>query len=170
MNDPASPRTAGSSPPLAGDEDWRRAVDAAYRGVLFNRAMAYLADFLIVLALTILFGAALFLLGFVTFGATWALMAVVAPATAVIYSAVTIGGPRRATIGMRLVGLRVCTPTGEAPGMLAAAAHALLFYVAAGTFVLWLLDVGFALFRRDRRMLRDLLTGLVVLNADDRRA
>ena len=40
-----------------------------------------------------------------------------------------------------------------------------VFYVAAGTFVLWLLDVACGFARADRRMGHDLLTGFVVVRA-----
>jgi hypothetical protein len=47
--------------------------------------------------------------------------------------------------------------------MLTAAVHALLFYVAAGTFVLWLLDLFLGVARSDRRLGHDLLTGVVLV-------
>ena len=81
------------------------------------------------------------------------------------YAAVTIGGPRQATFGMRMAGLRVETANGGRPDGLAAAVHALLFYVAASTVGLWALDVLIGFARSDRRMGHDLLTGLVVVRA-----
>jgi hypothetical protein len=49
---------------------------------------------------------------------------------------------------------------------IAAAVHALLFYVALGSAaVLWVADVAFGLFRADRRMARDLLTNVVFVRA-----
>ncbi len=54
--------------------------------------------------------------------------------------------------------------TGGRVGFIAAAVHALLFYVfvaSAGT--LWVLDVVFGLLRSDRRMGRDLLTNVVLV-------
>ena len=46
------------------------------------------------------------MLGLLTFGLGWALFALV-PLTAIIYNAVTIGGPAQATVGMRVAGLKV---------------------------------------------------------------
>ena len=53
--------------------------------------------------------------------------------------------------------------TGERVGMPTATVHALLFYVAAGTFVLWLLDLFLAFTGSDRRLGHDLLTGVVLV-------
>jgi hypothetical protein len=41
-----------------------------------------------------------------------------------------------------------------------AAVHALLFYVAASTFFLWVLDLGLGMVRSDRRLGHDLLTNI----------
>jgi uncharacterized RDD family membrane protein YckC len=48
---------------------------------------------------------------------------------------------------------------------ISAAVHALLFYVAVSTFLLWCLDVAFGLMRADRRLGHDLLLGLAVVHA-----
>ena len=104
-------------------------------------------------------------LGIVTFGATWLLIPIATVATALGYAALTIGGRKQSTWGMRVAGLRVETASGGRPDGLAAAVHALLFYVAAGTFLLWLVDVACGFAREDRRMGHDLLTGLVIVRA-----
>ena len=46
---------------------------------------------------------------------------------------------------------------------LTAAVHALLFYVAIGTLLLWIVDVGLGLVRGDRRMGHDILVGLALV-------
>lgn len=145
-------------------ERWQSAVDGAYRGILGTRILAFLIDIAIIAVLVMVFGFAILLLGFLTFGLGWGLYFILGPATAILYSALTVGGPRQSTIGMRLMGLRVVSTDGGRPDMVIAAAHALLFYVAAGTFVLWLIVIGTAFLRRDRRLGHDLLTGLVVIN------
>jgi len=66
---------------------------------------------------------------------------------------------------MRMAGLRVETASGGRPDALAAAVHALFFYVAAGTIGLWFLDIACGLVREDRRLGHDILTGLVVVRA-----
>ena len=49
--------------------------------------------------------------------------------------------------------------------MITAAVHALLFYVALSTFLLWFVDMLFGLMRSDRRLGHDLLLGLAVVRA-----
>jgi uncharacterized RDD family membrane protein YckC len=142
--------------------DWRLT-----RGVVSRRFWAYLID-LVVIALWVFFlFFALVILGPFTLGLTWLLLIIglpIAALTFVIYSAVTIGGPSQATVGMRMMGLRVIDAnTGGRPSMLAAAVHALLFYVAAPTFLLWAGDILVGLVRDDRRFVRDLLTGLTII-------
>jgi uncharacterized RDD family membrane protein YckC len=135
----------------------------AVDGVLGGRIMAWIADIVVVAALTWMACMFLVVLGFLTFGLAWMLIPIAAVGTLLSYVALTIGGPRQATLGMRLAGLRVERVAGGRPDGLAAAVHALLFYVAAGTVALWLLTVSIGLLRRDRRMGHDLLTGLVVV-------
>lgn len=134
-------------------------------GVLGSRLFAWIGDIIILSILGGIIFVLLLILGVVTFGATWLLIPIATVATGLGYAALTIGGPRQSTWGMRMAGLKVETVTGGRPDGLAAAVHALLFYVAAGTVGLWVLDIlcGFA--RADRRMGHDLLTGLVVVRA-----
>jgi uncharacterized RDD family membrane protein YckC len=135
-------------------------------GVLGRRFIAYAVDFLIIFGLMLLLGFAILIFGFLTLGLGWWLYAVLVPGTAILYSAVTVGGAAQATVGMRLCGLRVVeTGTGGRVEALTAAVHALLFYVAAGTFVLWLLDLFIGLARADRRLGHDLLVGVAVVRA-----
>jgi uncharacterized RDD family membrane protein YckC len=64
---------------------------------------------------------------------------------------------------MRAAGLRVVdSGTGGRVGFLAAAVHALLFYVAMGTTLL-IVDILIGLFRNDSRMGRDLVTGIAMV-------
>ncbi len=75
-----------------------------------------------------------------------------------------MGGSKQSTIGMRMMGLRVVAPeSGRPVDMLTAAVHALLFYVAISTFLLWCLDILFGLVRADRRLGHDVLLGLAVV-------
>ncbi len=134
-------------------------------GVLGSRIFAWIGDIIVLAILGTMVWFALGVLGIVTFGATWLLIPIATVATALGYAALTIGGPRQATWGMRMAGLRVETASGGRPDGLAAAVHALLFYVAASTVALWVLDILCGVFRSDRRLGHDLLTGLVVVRA-----
>lgn len=135
------------------------------RGVLGSRLFAWIGDIIIVFILGAVIISLLAVLGIVTFGATWLLIPIASVATALGYAALTIGGPRQSTWGMRMAGLRVETVTGGRPDGLAAAVHALLFYVAAGTAVLWILDILCGFVRSDRRLGHDILVGFVVVRS-----
>ena len=134
-------------------------------GVLGSRLFAWIGDIIALFILGWLVVALLIFLGLVTFGATWLLLPIATVATALGYAALTVGGPKQSTWGMRMAGLRVETVNGGRPDGLAAAVHALLFYVAAGTVALWVLDILCGLVRDDRRLGHDILTGLVVVRA-----
>lgn len=160
---PARPFRAGGSLP----QDRRLGIDPwRVEGVLGRRFGAYLLDLMIIFGLTLLIGFAILVLGVITFGLAWWLYAVLVPGTAILYSAFTVGGPAQATVGMRMADLRVVDAgTGGPVGALTAAVHALLFYVAAGTFVLLALDVLIGLGRDDRRMGHDLVVGVAVVRS-----
>lgn len=142
--------------------DERPAQDVS--GVMGSRVFAWIGDIVVVFALSWLLVIAIGVLGVLTLGLGWLLFPAVA-ATAFVYAAITIGGRRQATWGMRMAGLRVETVDGGRPDALAAAVHALLFYVAAGTVGLWVLDILIGFARSDRRLGHDILTGLVVVRA-----
>ena len=132
--------------------------------VLGRRFFGYVIDILVVFGIVALLAIAIFILGILTLSLGWWLYTLLfPPVVAIIYNALTIGGPAQSTIGMRMMGLRVFREGGGAPDKITAAAHALLFYIAAGTFVLWLIDVLVGIVRDDRRMGHDLLTGLMVV-------
>ncbi|MCJ2015701.1 RDD family protein [Methylobacterium sp. J-076] len=134
------------------------------RASLGGRTVAYLLDILFILGFTALLTMAITVIGLVTFGLGWTLFAVL-PASGIIYSAITVGGRRQSTIGQRLMGLRVVAPERGTPvDIVTAAVHALLFYVAVSTFLLWCLDVAFGFVRADRRLGHDVLLGLAVIH------
>lgn len=137
----------------------------AVRASLGGRTLAYLLDIVFILAFSALLWVAIALVGLVTFGLGWTLFAVL-PASGVIYSAITVGGSGQATLGQRMLGLRVVAPeSGARVDLVTAAVHALLFYVAVSTFLLWFVDLAFGLVRGDRRLGHDVLLGLAVVRA-----
>ena len=143
------------SPPAAARTD----------GVLGRRFFAYLIDILIVFGLVTLLAITIFILGVVTFTLGWGLYALLFPPfVAIVYNAVTIGGPAQSTIGMRMMGLRVVDAGSGGPvDKITAAVHALLFYLAAGTFILLAIDVFIGMMRPDRRLGHDLITGVTLV-------
>lgn len=131
-------------------------------GVLSRRLFAYLIDLVVIFGLTVVLGLLVGIAGLVTFGAAWVLYAFLVPATAILYSAVTVGGAAQGTVGMRITGVVALEAlTGSRPSMLAAGVHALIFYVGIGTLILLVLDIAVGLARDDRRLGHDLLAGLV---------
>lgn len=135
------------------------------RASLGARFVAYLLDILFIFGFTVILSVAITFIGVVTFGLGWTLFAVL-PASGILYSAITVGGSGQATWGMRMMGLRVVAPeSGTRVDMITAAVHALLFYVAISTFLLWFVDMLFGLMRADRRLGHDLLLGLAVVRA-----
>jgi uncharacterized RDD family membrane protein YckC len=153
---PFAPVSPGAPPTASG---------AAADGVLGRRFFAYLIDILIVFGLITLLAIAIFIFGVFTLTLGWWLYALLfPPLVAIFYNALTIGGPAQSTLGMRMMGLRVVDAgTGGPVDKITAAVHALLFYVAAGTFVLWALDIIVGMARADRRLGHDLLTGVMLV-------
>ena len=151
--------TTGYSASYAFDP---RATD----GTLGRRFLAYLIDLAVIFMLWGVLWLAIAILGVLTLGLGWLLFGLL-PFTAIIYNAVTISGPAQGTIGMRLAGVRVVDATsGGRVSFIAAAAHALLFYVALGAAaLLWIADVLFGFVRPDRRLARDLITNVVFVRA-----
>jgi uncharacterized RDD family membrane protein YckC len=134
-------------------------------GVLSRRLFGYLIDLIMIFLFAALLAVAIGVIGVITLGFGWALFAVL-PFTGILYSAITLGGPRQATIGMRMMGVRgVDALSGGPVDALRAAVHALLFYVAAGTLLLWVVDVLIGVARSDRRMGHDLLVGLMFVRS-----
>ena len=135
------------------------------RASLGARFVAYLLDILFIFGFSVVLWLAIAFIGLVTFGLGWTLFAVL-PASGILYSALTVGGAGQGTFGMRLMGLRVVAPeSGSRVDMITAAVHALLFYVAITTFLLWFVDMLFGLMRSDRRLGHDLILGLAVVRA-----
>jgi uncharacterized RDD family membrane protein YckC len=124
-------------------------------GSLSLRAFAYFADLIVTGSIALALTAALFALGFLSFGASWLLIVPVCAATPAVYSGLTLSSPAQATLGMRLFGLHLRTVEGARVDFLTGAAHVLLFYIFGTTMTPLILLVG--LLRRDRALLHDLV-------------
>ncbi|MBW0005204.1 MAG: RDD family protein [Hyphomicrobiales bacterium] len=124
-------------------------------GSLFLRMLAYGVDLFVIGSLALLLTLALFVLGFLSFGASWLLIAPVCAAVPAAYSGLTLSSQAQATLGMRLFGLKMRTVEGTPIDFLTGAGHALLFYVFVTTMTPMILLVG--LFRHDRALLHDLV-------------
>jgi uncharacterized RDD family membrane protein YckC len=142
-----------------------------FRGVLTRRVFAFLID-LVVLSVPVVL-AVLFIavFGLVTLGLGWALFWLVSPASviwAIFYYGMTLGGPRSATVGMRMMDLEMRTWYGEPSYFLLAATHAVVFWISVSVLTPLVLLVG--LFNGRRRLLHDIVLGTVVINTSVRAA
>lgn len=132
-----------------------------FEGLLGRRVTAYFIDLILIGLLTLVLGTLGIILGFLTFGLAWMSLALVVPAAVVIYYAVTLGSPRRATVGMQMMDI-VLTPTRGQPldGWMAIF-HALLFWVTF--WISWPVAILFALFTPRRQMIHDLIMGTLMV-------
>ena len=137
---------------------------SAYDGVRTRRVLAFLLDYLIVGVLLIPFAILVFFLGLLTLGLGWSLFAVLGPAVALIYVWNTLGGPNQATVGMRMMNIRLDRLDGRRVDGLFAVVHSVLFW--AGNVVLTPLVLLVSLFADRKRTLHDLLLGTMVTRAD----
>ncbi|MFC3677340.1 RDD family protein [Ferrovibrio xuzhouensis] len=132
-----------------------------FEGVVLRRALAYLLDLLVILAIIFLFKIAFVILTIVSFGLLTPLLILLGAAIPTAYHTLTIGGPASATLGMRLFGLEVRVWNGGKPGYLQALLQTVIFYMSvsltAGLILLW------ALFNNRHRCLHDVLCGTVVI-------
>lgn len=147
-------------PPRTGGYDWPRGT---FDGIITARALAYIADmlvlFVIVSAAIVVFG----ILGILTFGLLWP-GAALTPFITLAYFVLSLGGPRSATPGMRWQGIELRTWDGRRPGYLQAALQTILFYVSVG--ISWAVVLIVPFFNERRRGLHDFLCGTVVVHRD----
>jgi uncharacterized RDD family membrane protein YckC len=136
----------------------------AYEGVRTRRVLAFFIDYLIVGLLTIPFAILVLLLGILTLGLGWMLFSILVPTVALTYVWNTLGGPKQATTGMQVMGIRL-DRLDEKPvdGMLAVV-HTVLFW--AGNVVLTPLILLATLVLDRKRTVHDLLLGTVVTRSD----
>jgi uncharacterized RDD family membrane protein YckC len=135
-----------------------------YEGVRTRRVIAFCIDYLIVGVLLIPFAILVFLVGIITLGLGWMLFAVLGPAVALVYIWNTLGGPNQATVGMRMMNIRLDRLDGRPIDGMVAVVHSVLFW--AGNVVLTPLILLATLFLDRKRTLHDLLLGTVVTRSD----
>jgi uncharacterized RDD family membrane protein YckC len=140
-----------------------------FDGVLARRIIAFVVD-AIVIAIPVVFVAMLiFAFGVVTFGFGWMLYWLLSPATIIwvlAYFGLTLGSPRSASIGMRVMGIEMRTWHGAPAYFLLGAVHAIVFWFTVSFFTPFILLVCF--FNQRRRLLHDILLGTVIINSPER--
>jgi uncharacterized RDD family membrane protein YckC len=142
-----------------------------FEGVLARRIMAFMTDFLIIAAPIVMSAMFIFAFGIVTLGLGWALYWLLPPASviwAITYFGITLGGPRSATIGMRVMDLEMRTWYGAPGYFVLGAVHAIAFWFSISALTPFILLVCF--FNERRRLLHDIVLGTVVINNAQRAA
>ncbi len=125
-----------------------------------RRAFAYLVDLLFIAIVVWAVAFVLSVLSVLSFGLLsplWAIMGVVPLA----YHTLTIGGRHGATWGMRLFDVEMRSWTGGRPDYLQAMLTTIVFYVSMTSTGGLILLLG--LFNRRRRLLQDLLCGVIAV-------
>jgi len=136
----------------------------AYDGVRTRRIVACVIDYVIVGLLTIPFAILVLVLGLLTLGLGWMLFTVLVPAVAILYIWNTLGGRGQATVGMKMMDIRLDRLDGAPIDGMTAVVHSVLFW--AGNVVLTPLVLLVTLFSDRKRTLHDLLLGTVVSRAN----
>ncbi len=136
-----------------------------FSGVLGKRILAFIVDVVLLGLFELVAVLVIFALGLVTFGVAWFLFALPFFAiVAVLYVALTLGGPKAGTPGMRVAGLAIRSMDGARIGFFIAAAHVILYWVSISLLTPLILLIG--LLSNRKRLLHDMLLGTVVMNRD----
>jgi uncharacterized RDD family membrane protein YckC len=136
-----------------------------FEGVLARRVVAFVIDFIIIAVPVALAAMFIFAFGLITLGLGWALFWLLSPGSviwALLYYGMTLGGPRSATIGMRVMDLEMRTWYGAPAYFVLGAVHALVFWLSVSFLTPLVLLVCF--FNGRRRLLHDLVLGTVIVN------
>ncbi|CAN0653236.1 RDD family protein [Nitratireductor aquimarinus] len=137
-------------------DDWH-----LYRGVRTRRIFAFCIDYLLIGLMMVPVAIIVALLGVMTLGLGWLLFGILAPLTALLYVAMTLGGRRQATLGMQFMDVKLVRLDGGRVDSMLAVVHTVLFW--AGNAVLTPLILLASLFLDYKRTVHDLLLGTVVV-------
>jgi len=142
-----------------------------FEGVLARRIMAFVIDVVIIVVPLAIAWLCIFIFGLITLGLGWALFWMFSPASiiwALFFYGLTLGGPASATIGMRAMELEMRTWYGAPAYFVLGAVHAIVFWITVSVLTPLILLVGF--FNGRRRLLHDILVGVVLINGPARAA
>ncbi len=166
MNDPKRIGVSIDLKPHAYDP---RANPELFEGVPARRVIAFFIDLLIISVPIVFLAMFIFAIGVVTLGLGFVLYGLLPAASvvwALVYYGMTFGGPRSATIGMRVMDLQMRTWYGAPAYFVLGAVHAVAFWITISVFSPLILVVCF--FNERRRLLHDMLVGTVVINNEVR--
>lgn len=151
---------------MPAPDPWRQ--PEFFRGVTARRVAAYVVDVVLIMVTAGILWSFLLVLGFLTLGLAWGLLALPGVLVPLLYHTLLVAGPRSATLGMRLMGLRVVTvgplaeEGGGRPALFQAIILTVTFYVSVAATGALILVV--ALFNPRRRALHDWVAGTMVVN------
>ena len=132
-----------------------------FEGILTRRMLAYLIDVGILIGACLVVMVIGLIAGFITFGLGWAALPFIIPVVILGYYAVTLGSPRRATIGMAAMDL-VLTPTrGKPLDGWRILIHPIVFWIT--WWIAWPVSLAIALFTPRREMVHDLIAGTLMV-------
>ena len=140
-----------------------------FRGVLTRRFFAFLIDLVVLSIPVVLAVVFIAVFGVVTLGLGWVLFWLVSPASviwALVYYGASLGGPHSATVGMRMMDLEMRTWYGAPSYFVLGAMHAVVFWVSVSFLTPAIVLVG--LFNSRRRLLHDIVLGIVIINSSVR--
>lgn len=136
-----------------------------FEGVSARRVIAFVIDLIILTVPMVFLAVFIFAIGIVTFGfgfILYGMMPVIAVLWALFYYGATLGSPRSATIGMRVMDLEMRTWYGAPGYFVLGAVHAIVFWISVSALTPFVLLVCF--FNGRRRLLHDMLVGVVIIN------
>lgn len=139
---------------------------ALYDGILWRRSFAYLVDACIIGMIDLAIHIGLIMLGIASLGlllpiVLLGLYLATFLTVAILYDTLLVGGPKSATLGMRLFDIEARNWLGPRPDHGQAFLNSLLFYISISFTSFLILAV--ALFTPRHRALHDYLSGIVLV-------
>jgi uncharacterized RDD family membrane protein YckC len=132
-----------------------------FEGILWRRSVAYVIDLVLIGAMVLGLLLLGLIAGIVTLGLGWVALPLVVPLAILGYYAITLGSPRRATVGMAAMDIVLTPARGQPLDGWLILVHPILFWVT--TWISWPLSLIFAFFTPRRQLVHDLLTGTLML-------
>jgi len=132
-----------------------------FESLLPRRAVAYVIDIALLGVMLVAISLIGLILGIFTLGLMWLAIPVAMVLGTLGYYAGTLGGPRRATIGMQAMDIVLTPARGRPLDGLAILIHPIVFWVTI--WISWPFTILFALFTPRQQLLHDLVTGTLMV-------
>jgi uncharacterized RDD family membrane protein YckC len=132
-----------------------------FDGLLPRRAVAYLIDLALLGVMLVAISLIGLILGIFTLGLVWLAIPVAMVLGTFGYYAGTLGGPRRATVGMQAMDIVLTPARGRPLDGWAILIHPIVFWLTI--WISWPFTILFALFTPRQQLLHDLVTGTLMV-------